>query len=80
MKKKLSEAKARAMQQIFYEDVLIYLLEEYKPRIARLFTNSPIAGKLVDFVNEYYWGGNTVQFTAGQIADLLKSKYNKKKK
>lgn len=78
-KKKLTEAKARAMQQIFYEDVLIYLMEEYKPRIARLFTESPIAGRLVDLVNEYYWGGNTVQFTAGQVADLLKSKYKKKK-
>jgi len=78
MKRKLSEAKARAMQQIFYEDVLIYLLEEYKPRIARLFTNSPVAGKLVDLVNEYYWGGNTVQFTAGQVADLLRSKYKKR--
>ncbi len=78
-KKKLAEAKARAMQQIFYEDVLIYLVEEYKPRIARLFTESPIAGRLVDLVNEYYWGGNTVQFTAGQVADLLKSKYKKKK-
>ena len=67
------------MQQIFYEDVLIYLMEEYKPRIARLFTESPIAGRLVDLVNEYYWGGNTVQFTAGQVADLLKSKYKRKR-
>ena len=78
--KQLREAKIRAMQQMFYEDVCIYISEEYSPRTRRLFFDSPIAGNIVDLVNEYFWGGNTIQFTAGQIADLLKSKYPKKKK
>ena len=81
MKKKsrqeLREAKMRAMQHMFYEDVCIYMMEEYSPRTCRLFFDSPIAGDIVDLVNEYFWGGNTVQFTAGHIADLLKSKYKK---
>ena len=81
MKKKsrqeLREAKIRAMQHMFYEDVCIYMMEEYSPRTCRLFFDSPIAGDIVDLVNEYFWGGNTVQFTAGHIADLLKSKYKK---
>lgn len=84
MKKKTSqelrEAKIRAMQHMFYEDVCIYIMEEYNPRTARLFFDSPIAGDIVDLVNQYFWGGNTVQFTAGQVADLLKSKYPKNKK
>lgn len=77
-KQELNALKIKAMQQMFYEDVLIYLLEEYKPRIAKLFTDSPISDKITVLVYEYFWGGNTVQFTAGQMADLLKSKYPKR--
>ena len=77
--KEIHEAKIRAMQHCFYMDVYSYIIAEYKPRIAKLFTDSPIAGKIVDLINGYYWGGNTVPFTAGQIADLLKSKYKKRK-
>lgn len=84
MKKKSKQeqraAKIRAMQHCFYMDVYSYILAEYKPKIGRLFTNSPISGNLVDLINQYYWGGNTVQFTAGQVVDLLKSKYPKNKK
>ena len=77
--KELMEAKIRAMQHMFYMDVYSYIQMEYSLKIERLFTNSPISGDIVDLVNEYFWGGNTVQFTAGQIADLLRSKYLKNK-
>jgi hypothetical protein len=82
MKKKKAnrEEQIRIMQHMFYEDVCLYILEEYSPRVSKLFFDSPIAGDIVDLVNEYFWGGNTVQFTAGQIADLLKSKYGKQRK
>ena len=76
--KELREAKIRAMQHMFYMDVYSYIQMEYSIKIERLFTNSPISGDLVDLVNEYFWGGNTVQFTAGHVADLLRSKYLKK--
>ena len=72
------EAKIRAMQHMFYMDVYSYIQMEYSIKIERLFTNSPISGDLVDLVNEYFWGGNTVQFTSGQVADLLRSKYLRK--
>jgi len=74
-KQEIKEAKIRAMQHMFYMDVYSYIQMEYSLKIERLFTNSPISGDLVDLINEYFWGGNTVQFTAGQIADLLRSKY-----
>jgi len=73
------EKKIQIMQHVFYMDVYSYLKDEYRPQIARWFCNSPIAGNIVDLVNEYYWGGNSVPFVAGQIADLLNSKYKKKR-
>ena len=76
--KELREAKIRAIQHMFYMDVYSYIQMEYSIKIERLFTNSPISGDLVDLINEYFWGGNTVQFTAGQVADLLRSKYLRK--
>ena len=79
-KKERKSAKARALAHCFYMDVYSYILSEYSPRIAKLYTDSPIAGDLVDLIDQYYWGGNTVPFVAGQVADLLKSKYKKKKK
>ena len=48
---------------------------EYKPKYSKLFADSDISEKLTDLVTQYYWGGNSVPFTAGQIVDLLKSKY-----
>jgi len=75
----LKKIKAKALAHCFYMDVYSYLKEEYKPRIAKLFTDSPIADDLVKLINEYYWGGNTVPFVAGQVADLLRSKYKRKR-
>lgn len=68
-------SKARAIEHNFYLCVYDYILQEYKPKIGVLFTNSPIAGTLVDLVNKYYWGGNNIPNTAADIADLLRSKY-----
>lgn len=73
--KSLQEAKARGMEHEFYLSVYSYIIDEYNPRIATLFTDSPISGTLVDLINKYFWGGNTIPSTAGDIADLLRSKY-----
>ena len=64
----------------FYMNVYYYINMEYKPKYSRLFADSDISEKLTDLVTQYYWGGNTVQFTAGQIIDLLKSKFRKDSK
>ena len=72
------EKNIQIMQHVFYMDVYSYLIKEYHPKVSKLFCNSPISGNIVDLVNQYFWGGNSVPFVAGQIADLLKSKYGKK--
>lgn len=72
---KKREKHIQLMQHVFYMDVYSYLHDEYHPKIVKLFTDSPISGNLVDLINQYYWGGNSVPFVAGQVADLLRSKY-----
>jgi len=67
--------KLNAQAFSFYMDVYAYISMEYRPKYATLYSDSDIAEKIADLVVEYYWGGNTIQFTAGQIVDLLKSKY-----
>ena len=59
----------------FYMTVYAYIEMEYKPKYSKLFADSDISEKLTDLDTQYYWGGNSVPFTAGQIVDLLKSKY-----
>lgn len=72
---KITKAKIRAMEENFYISVYEYVIEEYSTKISRLFVDSPIAEDIVDLVNQYYWGGNSVPNTAGDMADLLRSKY-----
>jgi len=64
----------------FYMAVYSYINMEYKPRYAKLFADSEISEKLVDLVTQYYWGGNSIPFTSGQVVDLLRSKYGNKNK
>lgn len=59
----------------FYMSVYAYINMEYKPKYSRIFADSDISEKLTDLVTQYYWGGNTVPFVAGQIVDLIQSKY-----
>lgn len=70
--------KTHAQVHEFYMSVYNYIHMEYKPRYAKLVANSDISEKIADLITQYYWGGNNVQFTAGQVVDLLKSKYDKK--
>ena len=61
----------------FYNSVWEYMKQEYKPRYAKLYNSDIILDDMIRLTGEYYFGGNTVPFTAGQIVDLLKSKYRK---
>ena len=75
-KKKNSHIKrAKTQEADFYVSVYAYLMSEYSPKIVSLFNNSPISKKIVHLVSQYYWGGNSVPNTAGDIADLIRSKY-----
>jgi hypothetical protein len=51
--------------------------KEYKPRWAKLYNSEELLMDMISLTGEYYFGGNTIPFTAGQIVDLLKSKYKK---
>jgi hypothetical protein len=73
--KKKPKQKADQLAHSFYMTVFAYISEEYKPRLAKLFADSEISPQIYDLCGQYYWGGNSVPFTAGQIVDLLKSKY-----
>ena len=75
----MSQKRGHQYAHTFYMSVYSYIHMEYKPKYARLFADSDISEKLVDLVTQYYWGGNSVQFTAGQVVDLLRSKYDIKK-
>lgn len=63
----------------FYNSVWQYMRDEYKPKWAKLYNSEPILEDMIYITSEYYFGGNTVPFTAGQIVDLLRSKYGRKK-
>lgn len=63
----------------FYNSVYHYMKNEYKPKWARLYNSEELLDGMIHLTGEYYFGGNTVPFTAGQIVDLLQSKYGKKK-
>jgi hypothetical protein len=52
---------------------------EYKPRWAKLYKHPEISEDMIKLTSRYYFGGNTVPFTAAQIVDLLRSKYGKNK-
>lgn len=69
--------KAHELLVDFYNDVWSYMRNEYKPKWARLYNSHKLMNDMILLTGEYYFGGNTVPFTAGQIVDLLKSKYNK---
>ena len=63
---------------MFLYGCIFYILSEYSPRIAKLYTDSPI-GDLVDLLDQYYWGGNTVPFVAGQVVTYLKVNIRRKR-
>lgn len=71
-------SKAKKLEKSFFDSVLNYIKLEYKVEYTQLILYSSIKSQIYNLISEYYWGGNTVQFVAGQIVDLLESKYNKR--
>ena len=63
----------------FYNNVWEYMKAEYKPKWARIYNSEKILDDMILLTSQYYFGGNSVPMTAGQIVDLLKSKYGKKR-
>jgi hypothetical protein len=67
--------KAKIAEYNFYTSVYAYIRSEYKPKYGRIYADSTISDKIANLVSQYYWGGNSVPFVAGQVVDLIKSKY-----
>lgn len=63
----------------FYNSVWEYMQAEYKPKWAEIYNSEELLDDMIYLTSQYYFGGNSVPMTAGQIVDLLKSKYGKKK-
>ena len=70
--------RAQNMQDYFYGLVYDYICLEYSRNISVLFLESELAASIESSVSEYFWGGNTVPFVAGQMANRIKHKYRKK--
>ena len=59
----------------FTINVKKYILMEYRSAYTHIYSNIKIAQDAKKLCVEYYLGGNTVPFTAGQIVDYARSKY-----
>ena len=68
--------KAQRLVCDFYNDVWRYMKMEYKPKWAKLYNNDDILDDMIRLTGEYYFGGNSIPQTAGDIVDYLKSKYS----
>jgi hypothetical protein len=64
----------------FYNSVWTYIKQEYKPKWARLYNAKNTLDEMIQLTGQYYFGGNTVPNTAGDIVSILKLKENKRKK
>lgn len=67
--------KAQKLVNKFYNSVWRYMKKEYKPKWYKLYNSEELLDSMIQLTSEYYFGGNTVPNTAGDIVDLLKSKY-----
>ena len=59
----------------FSAKVRSYILMEYRTAYNHIYSNIKITRDARKLCTEYYLGGNTVPFTAGQIVDYARSKY-----
>ena len=57
-----------------------YILMEYRDVYNDIFNSVKITREVRQLTTEYYLGGNTVPFTAGQVVDYVRSKYDFNKK
>ena len=61
----------------FYLSVKVYIILEYRTIYNVIYTDINISKEVKRLSIDYYFGGNTVPFTAGQVVDYVKSKYMK---
>lgn len=59
----------------FSSNVRKYILIEYNSAYHQIYSSVNIQQDVRKLISEYYWGGNNIPFTAGQIVDYVRSKY-----
>lgn len=62
------------MQHIlnFYSAIAEYILFEYKPKYYEYFVDDDNTDTMIELCSKYYFGGNNVPDTAGDIVSLMK--------
>lgn len=62
------------MQSIlnFYSAVAEYMLFEYKPKYYEYFVDDDNTDNMIELSSKYYFGGNNIPDTAGEIVNILK--------
>lgn len=61
----------------FYWLVKAYIILEYRTIYNVIYTDIDISKEVKQLSIDYYFGGNTVPFTAGQVVDYVKKKHMK---
>ena len=74
-KKRKNKNKATVAVGRFSGSIRAYIFMEYKGVYYDIYNNIKINREVRKLATEYYFGGNTVPFTAGQIVDYVRSKY-----
>ncbi len=75
MKERRYNKKLELAVASFTAKVRAYILMEYRLAYNHIYSNIKITRDARKLCAEYYLGGNTVPFTAGQIVDYARSKY-----
>ena len=75
MKKRKYNKKLDLAVASFTAKVRGYILMEYRLAYNHIYSNIEITRDARKLCAEYYLGGNTIPFTAGQIVDYARSKY-----
>ncbi len=79
-KKRKINSKAAAAVGKFSGSIRAYIFMEYKNSYYDIYNSVKITREVRRLTTEYYFGGNTVPFTAGQVVDYVRSKYDFNKK
>jgi len=68
--------KANRQVANFFQSISAYMKNEYKPKYYRFYNDPIVIDEMIRLTSTYYWGGNSVPSTTGDIVDYIKSKYN----
>ncbi len=68
--------KSNKLVSKFFKSVSLYIKREYKSRYYRFYNDPVVIDEMLKLTSSYYWGGNNVPNTAGDVVDYIKSKYH----